>query len=189
MPNPNKAETIIEYEMDKKEHLSNTFLDKTNEGDESNDFTSETESTCMRTLKIMITLLCLIGFCFNSFIIFKQFVGNETVTSHKIEENFELYLPSITLCGPSGFKSAVEKYSDLELEKYLNNTVNLKDMLIHVYDRDNNYIEAKFVEGKILNIDKSNIWKITTTYSAYRGRCYTIEYRKRVSIYSRIFRL
>ena len=90
--------------------------------------------------------------------VFKQFVGNETVTSHKLEENFDLYLPSITLCGPSGFKSAVEKYSDLELESYLNNTVDLEDILINIYDRDHNYIDAKFVEGTIYN--KSNIWKV-----------------------------
>ena len=184
MPNQNKSETIYRnIKMNEKEQSRNPFLDKINESDQSNDLITETESTCMRTLKIMITLLCLIGFCFNSYIIFKQFVGNETLTSHKIEENFDLYLPSITLCGPSGFKTAVEKYSDLELEYYLNNTVDLKDMLINVYDRDNNYIEAKFVEGKISNVDKSDIWKITTTYSAYRGRCYTIEYRKKVRYY------
>ena len=183
MQNQSKLETPTLDKMDKKEQSRNPFLDKINESDESKDLINETESTCMRTLRIMITLLCLIGFCFNSYIIFKQFVGNETVTSHKIEENFDLYLPSITLCGPSGFKTAVEKYSDLELEYYLNNTVDLKDMLINVYDRDNNYIEAKFFEGKISNINKSKIWKITTTYSAYRGRCYTIEYRKKVKNY------
>ena len=164
--------------MDKNENVRSTFIQKENGSDIAKDTNAKKESLCMRTLKATITILCLIGFCFNSFIIFKQFVGNETVTSHKLEENFDLYLPSITLCGPSGFKSAVEKYSDLELESYLNNTVDLKDILINIYDRDHNYIDAKFVEGTIYN--KSNIWKVATTYSAYRGRCYTIEYRKKV---------
>ena len=54
MPNQNKSKTIIDYEMDKNEHLSNAFLDKTNEGDESNGLITETESACMRTLKIII---------------------------------------------------------------------------------------------------------------------------------------
>ena len=138
----------------------------------------EKENNCLKALKVSITLLCLIGFCFNSLIIFKQFVGSETVTSNKIQENANLYLPSITLCGPSGFKSAVAKYSDLELENYLNNTVNLEDMLIHVRDIYNNHIEAKFVKENLYK--DSKIWKLTTTYSAYRGRCYTIEYRKKV---------
>ena len=138
----------------------------------------EKETTCIKSLKVSITILCLIGFCFNSFMIFKQFVGSETVTSQKIQENSELYLPSITLCGPSGFKRAVAKYSDLEHENYLNNTVNLEDMLIHARDIYNNHIEAKFVKDKVY--ENSKIWKLTTTYSAYRGRCYTMEYRKKV---------
>ena len=138
----------------------------------------EKENNCLRMLKVSIILLCLIGFFFNSFMIFKQFVGSETVTSNKIQENSDLYLPSITLCGPSGFKSAVSKYSDLELENYLNNTVNLEDMLIHVRDIYNNHIEAELVKENVYK--NSKIWKLTTTYSAYRGRCYTIEYRKKV---------
>ena len=171
--------------MDKNENLSNPFLEKRNRSNIANDAVAKKESLCMKTLKVTITILCLVGFCFNSFIIFKQFVGNETLTSHKIEENLELFLPSITLCGPSGFKSAVEKYSDLELDNYLNNTVDLKDILINVYDRDNNYIDAKSVEG--INYNKSNIWIVTTTFSAYRGRCYTIEYRKKVKAYKLLF--
>ena len=166
------------FEMDKNENVSEPLSRKVSGNVVVEESIAEKENTCLKTLKVTITLLCLIGFCFNSFIIFKQFVGSETVTSHKIEENSELYLPSITLCGPSGFKSAVEKYSDLELENYLNNTVDLRDMLIVAYDRDNNNLDAKFVEGKINK--KSKIWKLTTTCSAYRGRCYTIEYRKKV---------
>ena len=167
--------------MDKNENLSNPFLEKRNRSNIANDAVAKKESLCMKTLKVTITILCLVGFCFNSFIIFKQFVGNETLTSHKIEQNLELFLPSITLCGPSGFKRAVKKYSDLELDNYLNNTVDLKDMLIIFHDEDNNYIDAKSVEGIIYN--SSNIWKVTTTSSAYRGRCYTIEYMKKVEVY------
>ena len=167
--------------MNNTENVRNSFLEKRNGSVIANDIVPKWESLWMRTFKVTITILCLIGFCFNSFIIFKQFVGNETLTSHKIEQNLELFLPSITLCGPSGFKRAVKKYSDLELDNYLNNTVDLKDMLIIFHDEDNNYIDAKSVVGIIYN--SSNIWKVTTTSSAYRGRCYTIEYMKKVKVY------
>ena len=123
-------------------------------------------------------LLCLVGFFFNSFIIFKRFIGNETVTSMKIQENKELYLPSITLCGFSGFRRIINKYSDLKLENFVNNTVDLNEMLITAFDNDNNAVVAKDIDKP--KLDKSDVWKITTTYSAYRGRCYTLEYTKKV---------
>ena len=133
----------------------------------------------LRSLKMTIMLLCLVGFFFNSFIIFKRFIGNETVTSMKIQENKELYLPSITLCGFSGFKRIVNRYSDLKLENYVNNTIDLNEMLITAFDNEQNNVDPKV--GLEPNTNKSSIWKIITTYSAYRGRCYTIEYRKKVS--------
>ena len=98
--------------MNNTENVRNSFLEKRNGSVIANDIVPKWESLWMRTFKVTITILCLIGFCFNSFIIFKQFVGNETLTSHKIEQNLELFLPSITLCGPSGFKRAVKKYSE-----------------------------------------------------------------------------
>ena len=132
----------------------------------------------LTSLKMIIMLLCLVGFFFNSFIIFKRFIGNETVTSMKIQENKELYLPSITLCGFSGFKRIINQYSDLKLENFVNNTVDLNEMLITAFDNDNNAVVAKDIDRP--KLDKSDVWKITTTYSAYRGRCYTLEYTKKV---------
>ena len=132
----------------------------------------------LTSLKMIIMLLCLVGFFFNSFIIFKRFIGNETVTSMKIQENTELYLPSITLCGFSGFRRIINKYSDLKLENFVNNTVDLDEMLITAFDNDHNAVVAKDIDKP--KLDKSDVWKITTTYSAYRGRCYTLEYTKKV---------
>ena len=45
-----------------------------------------------RVLKLIIVVLCFIGFVYNSFYTFKQFIGNQTVTSHNIQEKSELYL-------------------------------------------------------------------------------------------------
>ena len=134
----------------------------------------------LRSLKMTLMLMCFVGFFFNSFIIFKQFIGNETVTSTKIHENKELYLPSITLCGFSGFKRIVDDYSDLKLENYVNNTIELNEILITAFDNENNSIDPKDVLEH--NVNNTNPWKILTTFSAYRGRCYTIEYRKKVCI-------
>ena len=132
-------------------------------------------------LKAFVMMTCFVGFFFNSFIIFKQFIGKETVTSYKIEDSRELYLPSITLCGYSGFKRIVNSYDHLKPDHYTNNTIDVNEILMEVIDNYNNSIKtpfSKLSKGPIY--DKSKTWKIKATYSAYRGRCYTIEYTKKV---------
>ena len=134
-------------------------------------------------LKTIVMFLCFIGFFFNSFIIFKQFIGKETVTSYKIQDSRELLLPSLTLCGYSGFKRIVNSYAHLTPEHYVNNTIDVNEILIEVIDNDNNSIKAPIALDMISKgpiYDKSKTWKIKATYSAYRGRCYTIEYTKKV---------
>ena len=132
----------------------------------------------LRSLKLTLMLVCFVGFFFNSFIIFKQFIGNETVTSTKILKNKELYLPSITLCGFSGFRRIVDDYSDLKLENYVKNTIELNEILIKAFDTEHNSIEHKDI--LMHSVNESNVLRIITTFSAYRGRCYTLEYRKKV---------
>ena len=139
-------------------------------------------------LKAIVMILCFVGFFFNSFIIFKQFIGKETVTSYKIQDSKELHLPSITLCGYSGFKRIVHTYDDLTPDRYINNTIDVNEILMEVVDNYNNSITAPYSmtsEGPMY--DKSRSWKIKTTYSAYRGRCYTIEYRKKVQYIYKIY--
>lgn len=135
-------------------------------------------SRYLKSLKGIIIILCLVGFFFNSFMIFKQFIGNETVVTNKIQENTKLYLPSITLCGFSGFKRMVDQYSELKYENYINNTIDINEMLIEIADRDNKIWKAEPLLGT--TIDETGRWKISTIYSGYRGRCYTIEYKRKV---------
>ena len=168
------------------DNATNTPLRMQNGTIEDKDVNISRENCCsskkniyLRSLKMTLMLMCFVGFFFNSFIIFKQFIGNETVTSTKIHENKELYLPSITLCGFSGFKRIVDDYSDLKLENFVNNTIELSEILITAFDTEQNSIDPKDVLEH--NGNKTNPWKIRTTFSAYRGRCYTIEYRKKVS--------
>ena len=130
------------------------------------------------SIKRKVFMLCLICFFFNSYIIFKQFIENETVTTFKMQETSKLHLPSITFCGTSGFKRSVNDFSDFELEKYFNNTIQLSEIvekvadhkkMLYVIDHDSNTI-----------FDASGNWNIVETYSAYRGRCYTFEYKEMV---------
>ena len=131
-----------------------------------------------RALKFVVVILCLVGFVFNSYYIFKQFIGHQTVTSFNIQENLELYLPSITLCGASGYKEQVNQYSDLRIENYVNNTIGITEILVSNTPNENHAAGELPVQDTLF--DELGQWRILTTYSAYRGRCYTIEYREKV---------
>ena len=131
-----------------------------------------------RALKFVVVILCLVGFVFNSYYIFKQFIGHQTVTSFNIQENLELYLPSITLCGTSGYKEQVNEYSDLRLENYVSNTIGITEILVSNKKNESDMPGELPVQDTLF--DELGQWRILTTYSAYRGRCYTIEYREKV---------
>ena len=134
---------------------------------------------CWLGVKIITVILCIFGFVCNSFLICKQYVSKETVTSNDITEYSKLLFPSITMCGLSGFHRAATELADLELDNYINNTINLNEMLYSILDKDYNKLTIEPFSGAIN--DTSGMWKITTTYSAYRGRCYTLEYQKEVN--------
>ena len=131
-----------------------------------------------RALKFVVVILCLVGFVFNSYYIFKQFIGHQTVTSFNIQENLELYLPSITLCGTSGYKEQVNEYSDLRIENYVSNTIGITEILVSNKKNESDMPGELPVQDTLF--DELGQWRILTTYSAYRGRCYTIEYREKV---------
>ena len=133
-------------------------------------------------LKVITVSLCLVGFLCNTFIIFKHFIDGETVTSTKTlstsKHNSELLLPSFTLCGCSGYRKIVDNYSDLNLINYLNNTIELKDLQVEVVEYNNGVFKSQaLLDTTFIN---STRWRVSTTYSTYRGRCYTIEYKKKV---------
>ena len=121
-------------------------------------------------LKAATFLICLAGFVGNSFMIFKQFISKQTITSQDVQINDELVLPSFTICSLSGFKEKMNKYRDLELDDFHNKTLELDEILLWVED---------------LTIDElrenTTTWEITTTYGPYKGRCHTIRYIPKVS--------
>ena len=125
--------------------------------------------------KILISLLCIASFWANSFMIFKQFIGDKTITSQDVQKDAKLFLPSMTLCGLNGYKEEIDSYNDLQLENYLNNTIGLEEILISVaYPVWSNRILVSDIDQKATD------WKLTTTYSRNRGRCHTIQYNQEV---------
>ena len=126
-------------------------------------------------IKVLTVFACLIACIANSYVIFTQFIGKKTITSQNVENNDGLLLPSITICSLSGFKEEMLDYKDLELNNYLNKTLNLDEILYGYYDNDNK-IDLNLT---IMKADQA-LWKFTTTYSQYKGRCHTLTYQKLV---------
>ena len=124
-------------------------------------------------IKVLSVIACLIACIFNSYVIFTQFIGKKTITSQDIQNNDRLFLPSITMCGLSGFKEEMDEYDDLMLENYLNKTFDLEEFLYGYYD------DEDFVYPDTMKADTSS-WQFTTTYSQYKGRCHTLTYKKEV---------
>ena len=117
--------------------------------------------------KMIACIVCLVGFVANSSYIFKQFIGRKTVTSHNIKKYQKLGLPSVTICSVSGFKKMMNDSDDLEIQNYLSETIDLNEVL-----------HGAAVAGEYLStleeMDKNWIlWKRTTTYSKFKGRCHT----------------
>ena len=126
-------------------------------------------------IKFLTVFACLIAFIANSYAIFTQFIGKKTITSQNAENNDGLLLPSITICSLSGFKEEMLDYKDLELNNYLNKTLNLDEILYGYYNNDNE-IDLNLTMMKA----DQDFWKFTTTYSQYKGRCHTLTYQKLV---------
>ena len=135
---------------------------------------------CCMLLRVITVIFCISGFICNSFIIFKQYIGEETVTSNNIEVNSELLFPSLTICGRHGFNEENNNLSSLELERYIHNTINIDEIIYCVQDQYSICVKCNCSGNPLLDL-ASEKWKLSTTYSAYRGRCYTIEYRRKVN--------
>ena len=90
-----------------------------------------------------------------------------------------MLLPSITICGTSGFKEELLNFSYVEKDKYFSNTLDLKELIYGIKENDvKNYTTIEeLLDGQQ---DNPELWVTKVTLSAYRGRCYTIEYQKEV---------
>ena len=140
-------------------------------------------SKWINCLKLITTISCVIGFVLNSMVIFRHFVENKTITSINKELHSKLPFPSLTVCSGNAFKTRITSFDDLTMEKFKNNTVELMDLIAYVYTiSDSGIYENSFTIYDEFNGESynSDTWHISTVYSQYRGRCYTIEFRKEV---------
>ena len=137
----------------------------------------------LAVVKVATFILCLAGFIANSYMIFIQFIGKKTITSQNVENYNGLSLPSITMCSLSGFKEEMDEYKDLKLDNYLNKTLELGEVFsgYYYYDEDDRY---QYIDSETIKVN-STLWKLTTTYSQYKGRCYTLTAQKLVSYFER----
>ena len=140
-------------------------------------------SKWINCLKLITTISCVIGFVLNSMVIFRHFVENKTITSINKELHSKLSFPSLTVCSGNAFKTRITSFDDLTMEKFKNNTVELMDLIAYVYTiSDTGIYENDLTIYDEFNGERynSDTWHISTVYSQYRGRCYTIEFRKEV---------
>lgn len=134
-------------------------------------------------LKLLTTISCIVGFVLNSMVIFRHFVENKTITSINKQLHPKLFYPSLTLCNHDAFKERIISFDGLDIETFKNNTFDLKDMIKGLYtiaDADSKdwfLVDYQFENGQWY---KSDTWQISTVYSQFRGRCFTIEYLKEV---------
>ena len=120
-------------------------------------------------VKFLTRIICFGGFVGNSFVIFKQFIGGKTLTSYDVQKNTKLYLPSFTICSLSGYKEPMDDYGDIELERFLRQTLDLAEVIESV---DQTKITEMYRDTKT--------WELTTTYSQFKGACHTIRYKNKV---------
>ena len=134
-------------------------------------------------VKIVGSILCILGFLFNSGKISKNFFKGSKMLAQNIETHQTLSTPSITICNRTAFKEPIDTFSELELNSYLNNTLSLDDVL--VYPFFTNLKEADSPMTPFYTLDPSNAvnpFSISTTYTYFKGRCHTFEYKIEVSL-------
>ena len=132
-------------------------------------------------VKTLTIILCITAFVLNSLASFKHFIEHETITTIDIKSEKRLPLSSITICGDTGFKKENNNRSGLEIEQYLNNTFSLNDIIDCIKEDGQLYCADFNTNSAACDCVDISELKVSTIYSGYRGRCYTIEYPKEVN--------
>jgi hypothetical protein len=107
--------------------------------------------TCDITVKVVVVMLCLGLFIFNSFENAMQYYSGKTMVTAEMETTEGHGLPSLTFCNSSGFKSLTTFYDKYQ---YLENTIKASDI---------------FMEP---------IPPLKSTYSRVLGHCFTHSVRQ-----------
>ena len=133
-------------------------------------------------LKSFVTLICLAFFIENTFEIFKQYFSKKTILAADYEHQQNISFPDFIICNFSAYKHA--KISRLDFDSYVNNTMNLSDVLIAIthpdigsgagnMDKEESLYNSTFVSKHI---------HIEQIFSYYRGNCYKVRYKRQVRL-------
>ena len=119
-------------------------------------------------LKLVTSGICLLGFAFNSFAIFDQFIGGKTITSSNLQPsvNGKLTAPAIVICRAVAFKT---RRLSSNLSDYIENTLKLKDFFTASYlakVKPDGTMDAIVIDQEFKPI-----------YTAYSGTCYSLNTR------------
>ena len=122
-----------------------------------------------KIVKLITTVLLVILFVANSWLIFKYYISSKEVTSSSVTLSFvgEQVMPAIIICREQAFSDAKKNMS--RLKDYLDNTLSLR---YDVLDLKQEYIPSNSPDMKIEQI-----------YSFTRGLCEVIKYKVRVRLY------
>lgn len=119
-------------------------------------------------IAILITRwIIFLSLLFGSFLtIYQNFIvwkSNKTTTSSDLQyHDSGLELPSITICNKTGYKNT-DMSSNIDWQTFMKNTLDLKDFLVGMQNLDDSPRDFKY--------------KIRTTFSLFKGRCYTFEFQ------------
>ena len=128
---------------------------------------------CNYVVNTLATLICLIGFFANNFVILKQFVTGKTFIASSFKAEEPLLFPAIVMCNFSAYKEL--EIQKIDLDDYFRNTFKLSDALesITFYVND--------LEVVLYNKTyRSESITIESIHTYYRGRCYKFHLKNKV---------
>ena len=128
-------------------------------------------------IKYATGLGCILGFIFNSYVIFEQYIGGKTLLSSDLQPSPDgsLMAPGIVICSHRAFKT---DHLTTNIADFKKNTMALSDFLTEAFflTADHRSPHGNGV-NRILN-DKE---KLKAIYSAQFGTCYFLNTRFQVS--------
>ena len=125
-------------------------------------------------VKIVATIICLILFFANSFVIFQQCISGKTIVFSDFNfEQDKIHFPLIVICNYSSYKNT--ELTRLSANDYRRNTLDIEMILDSVtLGYLSNYT---YLMNDTFHSTSLSVWPISTFY---RGRCYSYKFQKKV---------
>ena len=125
-------------------------------------------------VRIVATIICLILFFANSFVIFQQCISGKTIVFSDFNfEQDKIHFPLIVICNYSSYKNT--ELTRLNVNDYRRNTLDIEMILDSVtLGYLSNYT---YLMNDTFHSTSLSVWPISTFY---RGRCYSYKFQKEV---------